>query len=364
MRNHCRPVLIAVLAISVVACSSGSKGVTERDLLQGTGDFGNTLRAAGTWPISGSLTPDCIQDGFGHRELGGKDDFHPGMDTCDDSPADVDAIAGNDNDDVIGFDVHAIADGVIAKVRTWDPAWDINPGKCPGFCRQGNYLLIEHPALSDEFGETVQTIYMHLAQGSMTFTEADVGSAVRRGAVLGNVGRSGHDINTTHLHFGLLLGSPPGAQDTGDFANPLHLLPYPKSAAPQVALSREADASVFDAGECPAADAANDFPVLRAALAMDAPALDLERLEVKPQDGTKAMVVDYRQRIGMGAGAGEVDDFQHGCVAVEVDAFNESTQTYSISFLLGGNWDSTTAFDVSLVDVRGNRSTASLSSSN
>ncbi|MDX1454476.1 MAG: M23 family metallopeptidase [Gammaproteobacteria bacterium] len=362
--------LIASLALSllasITACNSGDSRADPGSDPENPGgsavDFGNTLVAPGTWPISASSTPDCIQDGFGHRELGGKDDFHPGVDTCDDNPTDVDAIAGNDNDDESGFPIHAIADGVISKVRTWDPRWDVDPSACPSFCRQGNYLLVEHPVLSDAFGGTVQTLYMHLSQGSMGFSEADVGSAITRGTVLGHVGRSGQGINTTHLHFGLLVGSHAGQQNRENFANPLHLLPYPKSSAAAVVLSRETDASVFDTGECPASESANDFPVLRVALSMESPALDLGRLEVTPSGSDETIVVDLVERIGVGSG--NVDDFQQGCVAVEVEPFNESIQTYNIAFLLGGNWDRQTAFDVTVIDIRGNAVRQALSSGN
>jgi murein DD-endopeptidase MepM/ murein hydrolase activator NlpD len=317
------------------------------------------VAARGVWPIGNrAAPPDCVQDGFGHRVLGGGDDLHPGWDTCDDNPLDVDGVPGNDNDEEAGFDVHLPLAGSVTRVRPWDPAWTADPDACPSFCRQGNFLMLRHPQLEPFFGNrTVQSIYMHLAQDSMTVAAGD---ALERGTVLGKVGKTGNGINTVHLHFGLLVGSAAGLIDDAAYVNPLHALPYERAVPHGVVVLRQASAAAFDPGECAAAEqGGHTHRALAVQLVQRAPALDTVRIEVVPE-GRAPLLVDFDRRIGVGRdsdgdgfGDTDFDDFEQGCVAIAAESFDETAQDYALTLRFGGDFDGVTRYVVRLVDVRG-----------
>lgn len=303
----------------------------------------------GIWPISASSTPDCTQDGFAHRLLSGADDLHPGWDTCDDNAFDVDGIAGNDNDNDpanIGFDIHSPLDGVVSGVRLW--TFDTDPGTpdCPSFCRQGNFVLIRHPDIEADFGgEVVQTTYMHMADGSVLVQEGDI---VNQGDAIGRVAKTGDNINTIHLHFGLLIGPNPGVIDADDYINPLAILPYTLIEPHRVQLARLTDTSMYDGGEC--AHAANSLQV---DLTQREPALDTIRIEVEPE-GQAVRVLDINERIGVGVDSSSArDDFDQGCTSVDVDDFNESSTHYVLRVHFGDDFSAVNNYTVRLTNVRG-----------
>ncbi len=342
------------------ATRPGTTGVSDTGPTDGSSDTGTTgapgstggvddpyLDRPGVWPISATKTPDCIQDGFAHRLLGGDDDFHPGLDTCDDNPLDGDGVSGNDNDEDEGFPVHVVLDGEVTRVRLWDPEWNTQPERCPSFCRQGNFVVIRHPSVEDDFGhEVTQTIYMHLAQDSVLVS---VGDMVTAGQEVATVGRTGQNINTTHLHLGLTVGTAPGLLDSDAYRNPLHVLPYPKAVETRVELERNLDGSMYDAGEC--AQAIGPEPTMTVTVVETEPALDTSRVELRPVGGP-TMVLDMDQRIAVGID-GAQDDFGQGCVAVEAENFNEASTEREIRVHFGGEWADTTEFQVGLIDVRG-----------
>ncbi|MCG8436378.1 MAG: M23 family metallopeptidase, partial [Gammaproteobacteria bacterium] len=301
----------------------------------------------GVWPINKSTTPDCTQDGFAHRTLGGDDDLHPGWDTCDDNMFDLDAIAGNDNDDHpdnTGLPIHVPLDGKVTRVRLWTFDDDPATPDCPNFCRQGNYIMIRHPQVEAKFGgQIVQTIYMHMADGSVTVSEGD---DVKQGDQIGLVDNTGDNINTKHLHFGLLVGPAEGTIDADKYINPLAILPYTQAEPRGVALTRLADTSFYDVGECIATN------TLRLSLTQAEPAIDVTRIEVEPQ-GEAPLIIDMNERINIGTGSSaDRDDFEQGCVAVEVDDFNESSTHYVLRAHFGGDFSALDNYTIRMKSVR------------
>ena len=318
----------------------------------------NNIRI-GVWPISGKTTPDCLQDGFAHRILGTADDFHPGIDTCNDNAKDVDDISGNDNEDDSGFPIYATHEGIVSRVRLWDTAWDNDPSLCPSFCRQGNFILIHHPDLGSHFNnQTVQTTYLHMAQDSVS---VQVGDVVNQGEQIGLVGKTGNNINTTHLHYGLLVGSAVGLIDADNYINPLGILSFSQST-PTLTVSTAADSSAFDSGECPAAETGTStLRTLTIQLVENAPAIDTVRIEVDLNNGLP-LIADINQRIGIGIdSSASRDDFQQGCIAFEVSPFSETIQTRTLNVHFGGNFDGINSINVKRVDVFGAMSTQSFS---
>ena len=96
-----------------------------------------------------------------------------------------------------GVDVLAAASGRVIRLR--DGVMDISvhaPGAPPvGGQACGNAVVIDH-------GEGWQTIYCHMAKGSL---KVKVGDTVTSGQAIGRVGLSG-DTQFPHLHFGLRHG--------------------------------------------------------------------------------------------------------------------------------------------------------------
>ena len=308
--------------------------------------------ASALWPITASEDPGCVQDAFGHRLLSGRDDFHPGWDTCDDDPDD---IAGTSTGSIVGSDVHVIAAGVVTRVRRWDPGWSTDPSACPGFCRQGNFIQIRHPDLESLFGgQTVQSVYMHLAQDTIP-SAIDVGATVAQGTTLGRVGNTGNNINTVHLHFGLLVGSDEGRIDSDDYVNPLRVLPYPRVELPRIELAREAGADVFDSGECAAAEGSSDtYRTLAVMVEETTPAFDTVRIEVQAEGGGAVHRLDIDARDGVGID-GDADDFEQGCVAVTVEDYREGSPVRRWAVRFGGSFDDHERYEIVRVDARASR---------
>lgn len=127
--------------------------------------------ALACWPLSGTATPDPIQDPFGPRLIGGAYDYHRGLDL----------------DGTTGDPVHVVADGKV--VRTETAAASASTGRAS----YGNWVLVEHASRAD--GTPVHTAYLHLASFS-----ARVGDLVSEGDTLGEVGSTGVATRTDHLH--------------------------------------------------------------------------------------------------------------------------------------------------------------------
>lgn len=125
--------------------------VTEFDLVQ--------------WPLPPGTR---ISSWFGYRSCAGCTSDHHGVDF---NPG-------------AGAPIEAIADGVVVE-SGWGGAL-------------GERVIIEHVIN----GQTVRSLYAHMASGSRTVA---VGSTVARGQVLGAVGSTGLSTGP-HLHFGILFG--------------------------------------------------------------------------------------------------------------------------------------------------------------
>jgi hypothetical protein len=94
---------------------------------------------------------------------------------------------------VYGQEVLAVADGTVETVVDGTP--ENVPGKKNEYVIPGNYVVVRHePALF--------SAYMHLQPGKI---RVKPGAHVKRGAVLGLVGNSGHSTEP-HLHFQLQDG--------------------------------------------------------------------------------------------------------------------------------------------------------------
>ena len=280
------------------------------------------------WPIGGTTIPDCVQDAFGHRILGGDPDFHPGMDTCDD---DFDDINNTNTGNIDGLPIHAIAPGTVVRVREWDPMWSTDPQSCPSFCRQGNFVVIDHTGQPGFGANSVQSIYMHLAQDSLLLVE---GVSVDMGTAIGNVGKTGNGINTVHLHIGLLRGiASPGLIDFDSYVNPLAYLPI---SAPightSIEESISSDTTIFDANECESA--AN---VLAVTVRQQKPFYDFSAISVTEESTGATMTLDIDNRVSVGTD-GDQDDFEQGCVAVAVVNHSESSTENVFTVHFGGEW--------------------------
>jgi murein DD-endopeptidase MepM/ murein hydrolase activator NlpD len=138
-------------------------------------------------PVTG-----CLTSAFGVRRFqNGKPtgDFHGGLDLG--SPA--------------GTPVHAMADGVVRIVKSWN--------------LHGNTVGIDH-------GQGVLTMYLHLSKFATT-----EGAAIKQGDVIGYVGSTGRSTGP-HLHWSLYVNSEP--VDPGQWVN----VPAACKAAPARAHNR------------------------------------------------------------------------------------------------------------------------------
>ncbi len=316
------PTVILLSTFIVAGCGgSGSSGSE-------TGGVDPGIQAPVVWPIGSTTVPGCVQDAFGHRLLGGEPDFHPGIDTCDD---DYDDINNANTGNIDGLPVYAIAPGAVVRVREWDPIWTTDPQSCPSFCRQGNFVVIDHTGQPGFRGENVQSIYMHLAQDSLLVAE---GVRVGIGTAIGNVGKTGNGINTVHLHVGILRDmSSPGLIDFDNYVNPLAYLP---TNAPigytSIEESITLDTAVFDTNECNSA--AN---VLTATVRQQKPFYDFSAISVTEESTGATMTLDIDNRVSVGID-GDQDDFEQGCVAVSVVDHSETSNENVFTVYFGGDW--------------------------
>ena len=171
------------------------------------GDFGTVVRgargrgAAGVppshphrpeapemvWPLGNvaSADADSVHAPYGPRWIGAYD-FHAGVDL----PAPT------------GTPVHAVMEGTVVQVRTWN-------GTSSG---AGNAVLVLH-------SDRRATSYLHLDE-----IHVAEGDRLERGEVLGTVGRSG--ATYPHLHLGYFVDLSGNSVDERRSLNPLELLPH------------------------------------------------------------------------------------------------------------------------------------------
>lgn len=157
--------------IQDIAISKEIAGLApSRDETETSAAFRNTVSSARYWkepfelPIHG-----CLTSPFGVRRFqNGKPtgSFHGGLDQG--SPA--------------GTPVHAVADGIVRIVKSWN--------------LHGNAVGIDH-------GQGVLTMYLHLSKFATT-----EGTAIKQGDVIGYVGSTGRSTGP-HLHWSLYINSEP-----------------------------------------------------------------------------------------------------------------------------------------------------------
>ena len=116
------------------------------------------------WPVPPTTT---MTDGFGFRSCAGCSTDHKGIDL---TPGE-------------GYPIEAVADGVVTEALS----------DAGGL---GVHVIIRH--VID--GQVFSSLYAHMIVGSLTL---QVGDAVTRGQVVGNVGDTGSSTGP-HLHFGIL----------------------------------------------------------------------------------------------------------------------------------------------------------------
>ena len=134
------------------------------------------------WP---TITPNQITSGFGWRKLG----YHNAID--------IFARPGSN--------IYAANDGIVAYAFNGCPEKGSYPNRCGG--TYGNHVVIDH-------GNNVYTLYAHMMPNVVVRT----GQTVKRGQVIGYLGRSGQ-VTGYHLHFGLSIGYP----GRGTYKNPMEL---------------------------------------------------------------------------------------------------------------------------------------------
>jgi hypothetical protein len=192
-------------------------------------------------------------------------------------------------------------------------------------------VVIDHTGQPGFGADSVQSIYMHLAQDSLLIVE---GAGVDMGTAIGNVGKTGNGINTVHLHLGILRGmATPGLIDFDNYVNPLAYLPI---SAPigytEIEESISMDATIFDSNECDSA--AN---VLAVMVRQQKPFYDFSAISVTEESAGAVMTLDVNNRISVGID-GDQDDFEQGCVAVTVANHSESSTENVFTVHFGGEW--------------------------
>ena len=108
--------------------------------------------------------------------------------------------AGIDIGNVVGASVFAFADGKVTRA-SWQNAANHNVGF-------GQRIVIEHSLKTNNGSPiTIYTVYGHLNSMGVS-----VGATVKKGDVIGTVGRTGNanNVPNTHLHFEIRVGSYPG----------------------------------------------------------------------------------------------------------------------------------------------------------
>lgn len=157
------------------------------------------------WPVEGK---PVISSGFGYRKLGGKPDFHGGIDI---------AVPG-------GTEVFSAAEGNVVRIGRGctaapthcvvvsDNPKKYNHGECGCGYGMGNYVVIKH----HKNGETFYTFYVHLMKVESGLKEGDKVSAKALMGLSGNTGYS----KGAHLHFEL------GTKETKGDATAVDPCPY------------------------------------------------------------------------------------------------------------------------------------------
>jgi len=109
--------------------------------------------------------------------------------------------AGIDIGNKEGASVFAFADGKVTRA-----SWQSTANHKKGF---GQRIVIEHNLTTNNGKKTVKifTVYGHLKTMNVS-----AGNTVKKGDVIGTVGRTGnaHNVPNTHLHFEIRVGSYPG----------------------------------------------------------------------------------------------------------------------------------------------------------
>ncbi len=170
------------------------------------------------WPLSGTAAPSTYEtvpnDVFGPRLSSSIYDFHQGLDFV--APE--------------GTPVFAVADGTVVRLETEAQTAGTS------LSRYGNWVLIKHDSLYQ--GQTYYTAYLHLKSYAVVF-----GQHVNAGTAIGQVGKTGANINLFHLHLHAYANLSQSADKTKTFVsgskirNPYRLLPLNQQNLAQASYS-------------------------------------------------------------------------------------------------------------------------------
>lgn len=245
--------------------------------------------AVAAWPVSGSSTPDVVQDPFGPRVVYGSFDWHRGLD--------LQAAEGDP--------VHAVAAGKVVRVET--AAANVGTARE----RFGNWVLVQHA--NDADGTPVHTAYLHLSAISVS-----VGKKVREGTKLGEAGHTGVGIVSDHVHLQAYAGLSGTAIDKDRSISPFRVMPYTDGDAVAVAITGP-----------------------RATVVADTPALDLVRVEVDTATATYA--VDFETGEGLCGDVAVCGDLE--IVPADMTA-GDPDATWAFEVLTGQDVVAARAYDV------------------
>lgn len=245
--------------------------------------------ALAAWPVSGTATPDVVQDPFGPREVYGAYDRHYGLDL---KAAEGDAV-------------HVVADGKVVRVET--AAQNVGTARE----RFGNWVLVQHA--NDADGKAIHTAYLHLSAISVS-----AGTKVYEGDTLGAAGHSGVGIVSNHVHLQAYRGLKGTGVSKDKSISPFEVMSYTDGDAVAVSVSGAT-----------------------ATVVADTPALDLVRIEV--DTATTSYAVDFETGEGL-CGDDPV------CGGLEIVPTNmragDANMTWEIDVLSGEDVVAARAYDV------------------
>ena len=162
-------------------------------LIAGTSAAPTAAEVLLSWPVDCDNGRTCFIEDYVDATPGpGMSDFMCGLKSRD-AHSGTDIALLSDAQRLAGVDVLAAAPGRIAALRDGVEDRRMDNAEAISGIECGNAVRLDH-------GDGLQTLYCHLAKGSLTVAEGD---SVERGQALGRIGLSGQ-TNYPHLHFTVL----------------------------------------------------------------------------------------------------------------------------------------------------------------